>query len=81
MRYGVEERARWEWQDWNVVPSYDCSPVIDVDERTLRRLTAYEVVFGMSVVRDYSPLIDVTWTRRRSRRCREPVAGARGEGC
>lgn len=44
-----------------MVPSYDCLPVIDVDEKTLRRLTAYEVIFGMSVVRDYRPLIDVTW--------------------
>lgn len=39
----------------------DVTPVIDVDYATLRVLTAYQVIEGFAVVRDYEALIDVGW--------------------
>lgn len=44
-----------------MIPEYDVTPVIDVGYGRLRVLTAYEVVNGFAVVRDYQPLIDVEW--------------------
>lgn len=37
------------------------TPTIDVDYAGLKVLTAYQVVNGFAVVRDYQPLIDVGW--------------------
>jgi len=44
-----------------VIPECDVTPTIDVDYASLRVLTAYQVVEGFAVVRDYQPLIDVGW--------------------
>jgi hypothetical protein len=44
-----------------VIPHYDVTPTIDVDYARLRIPTAYKVVNGFAVVRDYEPLIDVEW--------------------
>jgi hypothetical protein len=44
-----------------VIPECDVIPTIDVDYASLRILTAYQVVEGFAVVRDYQPLIDVEW--------------------
>lgn len=44
-----------------MIPEYDVTPTIDVDYASLRIVTAYQVVEGFAVVRDYQPLIDVGW--------------------
>jgi hypothetical protein len=44
-----------------VIPRVDVIPTIDVDYAGLKVLTAYQVVNGFAVVRDYRPLIDVGW--------------------
>lgn len=44
-----------------VIPTCDVTPAIDVDYASLRVPTAYQVVNGFAVVRDYQPLIDVEW--------------------
>lgn len=55
-----------------VIPVYEVVPEIDVDEAALTSLTAYGVVYGFSVVRDYEPLIDIRWEE--ARRCVEAEA-------
>ena len=44
-----------------MIPKCGVTPTIDVDYASLRVLTAYQVVSGFAVVRDYQPLIDVGW--------------------
>lgn len=44
-----------------MIPECDVTPTIDVDYASLRVLTAYQVVEGFAVVRDYLSLIDVGW--------------------
>ena len=44
-----------------MIPECDVTPTIDVDYASLKVLTAYQVVEGFAVVRDYQPLIDVGW--------------------
>ncbi|MCV7067495.1 hypothetical protein H7H51_20645 [Mycolicibacterium farcinogenes] len=46
---------------WNVIPTYNVVPEIEIDDRVLLRLNARAVIDGFSIVRDYSPLIDITW--------------------
>jgi hypothetical protein len=55
------ERTGRNDKDGPVIPEYDVTPAIDVDYASLRVLTAYQVVEGFAVVRDYQPLIDVGW--------------------
>lgn len=55
-----------------MIPQYDVTPKIDVDYTRLRIPTAYEVVNGFAVVRDYEPLIDVDWDG--ARQCMEAEA-------
>ena len=44
-----------------MIPRCDVTPAIDIDYASLRVLTAYQVVEGFAVVRDYQPLIGVGW--------------------
>jgi hypothetical protein len=44
-----------------VVPEHEVTPVIDVDYATLEVPTAYQVVEGFAMVRDYQPLTAVSW--------------------
>ena len=55
-----------------MIPECDVTPMIDVDYASLRTLTAYQVVEGFAVVRDYQPLIDVGWDD--ARECAEAEA-------
>lgn len=55
-----------------VIPQYDVTPTIDIDYTRLRIPTAYKVVNGFAVVRDYEPLIDVEWDD--ARQCVEAEA-------
>jgi hypothetical protein len=55
-----------------VVPQYDVTPTIEVDYARLKIPTAYKVVNGFAVVRDYEPLIDVEWDD--ARQCVEAEA-------
>lgn len=48
-----------------MIPEYDVTPVIDIDYATLRIPTAYQVVEGFAIVRDYEALIDVGWDEAR----------------
>lgn len=44
-----------------MIPTYDVVPEIEGDSKLLRVLTARDIVDGFSLVRDYAPLIDITW--------------------
>lgn len=44
-----------------MVPEHEVTPVIDIDYAALRVPTAYQVVEGFAMVRDYQALIGVSW--------------------
>jgi leader peptidase (prepilin peptidase)/N-methyltransferase len=47
--------------DSTVVPEHEVTPVIGIDYATLGVPTAYQVVEGFAMVRDYQPLVGVSW--------------------
>lgn len=60
-RPGMPASADRNDDNGTVIPKCDMTPAIDVDYASMRVPTAYQVVNGFAVVRDYQPLIDVEW--------------------
>jgi hypothetical protein len=44
-----------------VTPTYDVVPLIQIDSTALKALSPAEVVYGFEAIRDYEPMINVSW--------------------